>query len=103
MRQVQRSLFDEPPKPSRDICARKHQGAAGSEAAFNRIRPHLSESHASILNWLRQVGPGTAKEYADYADRQLNTISGRFSELKRDGLILPTGEYRDGACIYRLA
>jgi hypothetical protein len=92
------------PKPPEDITARKHGGNPQSEDAFQRQAPHIGRDQGEIMAWLMARGDrgGTAKEYAHDAGRELNTISGRFSELKRDGKIVPTGERRDGCAVYRI-
>jgi hypothetical protein len=68
-----------------------------SQAAFKRVTPTLRETHARILAWLEQRGAagGTSKEFAAHEGVELHTISGRFSELKRDGKIRPNGVVRD--------
>lgn len=43
----------------------------------------------------------TAKEYAEQTGRPLNTISGRFTELARDGWIERNDDRRDGAAVWR--
>jgi DNA-binding IclR family transcriptional regulator len=43
----------------------------------------------------------TAKEYAEKSNKPLNTVSGRFTELARDGWIERTSERRDGAAVWR--
>lgn len=77
-----------------DICEGKHKGNPQSQAAFQSVRH--SERHAQIIELLR-VRPMTSKEIARALGVQLNTISGRFSELRKAFLVVPTGITREGA------
>lgn len=91
--------------PAPDITARKHGGNQNSVAANERAEPTKDSDRAAIVSWLRTqgLGGGTSKEYAAATGRQLNCLSGRFSELLRDGKIHRTTMSRDGAAVYVLA
>ncbi len=77
----------------RDICASRHSGSAESVAAFDRIEGAIPETRRRVLAEIRRAGASglTAKELAALWGVGLNTISGRFTELKRDGLIVQKG------------
>jgi DNA-binding IclR family transcriptional regulator len=86
-------LFDSQPE---DICARKHQGAPTSRAAFDSIRSTLPQRRQSALDFIKSRGPhgATADEVAQAFDIPLNAISGRLSELLRDALVTTDGRLR---------
>lgn len=93
------------PAPPADITARKHGGNEQSAAAHDTVAPHLGEVQAEALAFLGSRGKagGTAKEFAQASGRTFNEVSGRFSELKKLLLIVPTGEKRDGCAAYRVS
>lgn len=84
-----------------DICSNRHLGNPESIAAHSRVAPSLLTDRARVLDAIRASGSRglTAKEYADNENVQLNTISGRFTELKRDGRIVKNG-VRDRSGVY---
>jgi predicted transcriptional regulator len=86
------TLFD-------DITESRHGGNACSRDAYERIRGGLPAARRHILDLIEAAGAAglTSKEIAEQTGRGLNTFSGRLSELKRDGLIRPTGERRGDA------
>lgn len=86
-----------------DPCARKHGGNVESQAAWVKASGHLGESQAEVLRIVREAGEqgATSKEVAAALSRELNTISGRFSELVRAGKIYRTTDRRDGAAVWR--
>lgn len=85
-----RSVRDNQHGHSADICANNHRGNPLS------LEAHASVDSASlrmaIWKHLQKVGAATC----DQVERDLNlshqTCSARFSELKRDGWIFPTGK-----------
>lgn len=96
MKNPQRSLWDQPPTATapRDITARKHGGDNESTAAF-QSRDRSSDRLAVIeFIKLRGADGATADEFAEHHGRQLNQVSGRFSELKLEGVIEPNGQKR---------
>lgn len=95
----QRDLFGS----SVDVCERKHGGNAESQAAFERLSEHLTESRQDVLFAVSKKldGGATSKEVADALGKPLNAISGRLTELAREGWIERTGERRDGAAVWR--
>ena len=87
----------------KDICQNKHGGTFTSAAAFERAKPNMSKSRQDVLFAVEMsldIGI-TAKEYAQKRGLQLNTISGRFTELARDGWIMRTDETRDGCAVWK--
>jgi predicted ArsR family transcriptional regulator len=87
---VQQGLFD--------VTARKHKGNPESVAAHAKV--DKVNDWDQVLALLKSI-PMTAKEVAAKLGRQLNTISGRFTELQRLGSIQRTGVVRDGAAEWR--
>jgi len=87
----------------KDICENKHGGKFTSRAAFKRAQPKMSKSRQDVLFAVEMsldIGL-TAKEYAQKNGLQLNTISGRFTELARDGWIMQTDEKRNGCAVWK--
>tara|TARA_R110000764_G_scaffold17520_2_gene48143 strand:+ start:479 stop:868 length:390 start_codon:yes stop_codon:yes gene_type:complete len=84
-----------------DICANKHQGNAESVAAHDSIKPSLPKRRMLILS-IFLTGRYTPKQVASMMLAQLNTISGRFTELKEMGLLEPTGDRVEGSAVLRL-
>lgn len=87
----------------KDICENKHGGTFTSKAAFERAQPHMSKSQLDVLFAVEMsldIGL-TAKEYANRNGLQLNTISGRFTELAREGWIMRTDEKRNGCAVWK--
>lgn len=101
----QADLFDAPPQ---DITARRHGRNPESMEAFAGVQDKLPEARAKVLEEIRGAGVRgmTCKELAAEWGVGMNTVSGRFSELKRDGLIVPRyGEdgrpmKREGSTVY---
>lgn len=72
-----------------DPCARKHGGNEQSEEAWRTARISLCDSRRRVLHSVKCAGftGATSKEIARDLNVPLNTISGRFSELKRMHMI----------------
>lgn len=70
-----------------DICSGKHGGNPQSELAFKKVRLHKDRN--IILDFIEKNGSGYLKQLAREMGKQKNEISGRFSDLKKDGLIEP--------------
>ena len=70
-----------------DICINKHKGNEQSKAANKTVRKQKDKNF--IFDYIQQHGSGYSKEIARVMQKGLNTISGRFSELKEEGLIEP--------------
>jgi predicted ArsR family transcriptional regulator len=73
-----------------DICARKHGGNPESQEANRRVSQSKENDRMKILEHLK-VNPMTVDEVAMYWDTTPNAVSGRFSELKKMGLIKKVG------------
>jgi len=82
-----------------DPCARKSRGNKLSAEAHEKIRHGKEEKYRAILSLLKTRGGMTSKEIAAAFGVQLNTLSGRFSEMLAMGWIKRTGEKRDGAAV----
>ena len=82
-----------------DICARKHRGNAQSVAANETAKPTKARQRERVLQACKMFGGVTCRELADLWRVGMNQISGRFSELKREGLIEKVGT-RKGCGIY---
>ena len=85
---LQQTLFAIRPRDP-DICRNRHRGADTSVLAHARVQKQRDRDE--VLSILRRE-PATLDEVARRLDRQVNTISGRFTELKKAGQIIDTGE-----------
>lgn len=74
---------------NQDICANRHQGNPESQAAFDRVATSLPAARKRVFEHIQSRGldGATAQECADAFGIPIHKVSGRFSELKRDGLI----------------
>lgn len=84
-----------------DPCERKHRGSETSIAAHQKVVHSKQETYKKIMVLLKSRGSfgATSKEIAYAFGVELNTISGRFSELKMMGWIKPTELRRGGASV----
>lgn len=80
-------------KPEKDICQNRHRGNPESEAVFEYIASKLPARRQKVLLLIHKAGfKGlTVHEASKLLETTPNAISGRFSELKRDGLIVKRG------------
>jgi hypothetical protein len=93
----QLSMFEQPKpfhwqRPTEpDICKRKHGGNPQSVQANRRVQKERDRD--TVLNLVAMAGPEgrTLDEVAAILDVAPNRISGRFTELKKDGKLIPTG------------
>lgn len=83
-----------------DICQNRHGGNTQSIAANKKVGK--MRDRAKIIEFLKANGKGYSKQIARNLDKPLNTLSGRFSELLRDGVIERTGEVVEGCAVLRL-
>lgn len=83
------------PGPYTDITRNNHGGNAQSNAANVKLAPYKLSWREKVLGFMAQrdaQGLGTsARHFADEYGKEGGHIAGRFTELKRDGLIEPTG------------
>lgn len=91
------TLFD----PEPDISRRRHRANAASADANRSVEPRKSELRRKILDYLRGTEGMTCKELSAALSMGYTTASARLSELKRDLLVVVTGDRRDGAAVVR--
>lgn len=76
-----------------DICANRHGGNPESEEAFLRS-PEGRHAHQRLIIWTIAKNEGargiTTDEIAERLATTPNVVSGRMSELKRSGFLVPT-------------
>jgi len=84
-----------------DICINRHGGNTHSEIANNTV---LKEKDRQVIyDLIVKNKTLTSKEAARMMNKQLNQISGRFTELKASEIIEETGETREGCAVYRIS
>ena len=85
----------------RDICKGRHGGNANSRAANARLAPNKAKQRERVLAAIVAAGEKgiTCKELAEKWGVGMNTISGRFSKLKFDKEIFPSGK-RNGCGVF---
>jgi len=74
-----------------------------SHRAADKIRPHLSKLQSVVHGAFRELGKMTAKECEvldRFSELGFSTVRKRISELKKMGLIVDTGERREGAAVW---
>tara|TARA_R100001244_G_C5140148_1_gene127695 strand:- start:208 stop:516 length:309 start_codon:yes stop_codon:yes gene_type:complete len=76
-----------------DICRNRHQGNPQSEAAFIKIRCDIPFRRGLCLVLIHNAGSKglTVHELAKLLETTPNAVSGRLTELKREGLISKIG------------
>ena len=85
-----------------DITANRHGGNAQSIAANEVAEPTKAIMRLMIMTHLRGFGEATLKDLCRVFGKLPNEISGRLSELKAAGAIVPTGEVRERCAVYRV-
>lgn len=76
-----------------DVCASRHRGSKESEVANERVSPSKAELRYRIVRWFFEHGPATCEQASIALGIRYSSMSARISELKRDGLLVPTGEH----------
>lgn len=78
-----------------DVCRNRHGGDRESEAANRRV--NKTKDKALIHNLIKatQQEGITLDELSILLKRAPNQISGRISELKRDGFVIANGQRRE--------
>lgn len=84
-----------------DICQNRHRGNSRSNAV-NPSEDSKINDRTFIVNYLKKNGTTYSKEIARLMGKQLNQVSGRFSELKKDNIIEATDEVKEGCSVYKL-
>jgi predicted transcriptional regulator len=75
-----------------DICYTRHKGNTESVATFQAIKDRLTVQQERVLKAIKNSDNGlTVDELCDVLGCTPNEISGRASELKRDGKIRKNG------------
>lgn len=88
-----------------DPCERKHGGSPTSIEAHKRVVYTKEEVYKRTTALLKARGTygATSKEIAAAFGVELNTVSGRFSEMKSMNWIKENGERRNGAAVLIVA
>lgn len=86
-----------------DVTAKRHGGNEASAEANKRAQWAKGYWRGRVILFAAERGAFTLKEICEAFDRPLNALSGRISELKRDGLLVDTGERRNGCAVLRLS
>lgn len=83
--------FEEEPEDALDddICRNKHGGEQYSEAANEDVHPRKANQRGRIVAHLDKVGALICDQCAVQLGMPTQTCSARWSELKRDGTIVP--------------
>lgn len=86
---------------SPDPCAGKSGNPPESAEAFEHLLPTLTEWRSKVLEFVRSGGErgATPKEFAVFHGVPLHFISGRFSEVQADGLIVKTHRRREHSAV----
>lgn len=83
-----------------DISITKHKGNPQSLAANKKVSK--AESREQVMYELLHCGPLTCKELAQKLGKAMHQISGRITELKKLGMVEPTGQVRNGGGVVRV-
>lgn len=85
----------------RDVCERRHRGNPQSVEAHKKVVHTKQETYKKIMDLVRarEEFGATSKEVAYAMGKQLNCISGRFSELRAMGWLKDSGIRRNGAAV----
>ncbi len=86
-----------------DICERKHSGNPASVEANKRAARNKVSDRLRIIEFLKANGTAYSKQVAAAFNVPLHHLSGRWSELKRDGVVEEIeGERIEGCAVMRL-
>lgn len=80
------TLFDWQASRASDICSNRHGG--NSESAAANLVTSKERDRARILDYLKTVTDSTCEEASLATGISYQTCSGRFAEMKADGLIV---------------
>lgn len=73
-----------------DICRNRHDGNANSTKAFEKVKRSINPTRETILDLigkLQNANLSRLDEIAKRLGKEKNQVSGRFSELKKLGII----------------
>jgi predicted transcriptional regulator len=87
--QQRRSTDAEP-----DITRNFHGGNPQSKAAHQSVQADAASLRVAVWKFLQKIGPATCDEVEAGMALSHQTCSARFTELKRDEWIFPTGKTR---------
>lgn len=79
-----------------DICENRHRGSETSVEA-NPTEEAKRESHQQIIALCRETGRVWLKSVCRALGKEKNEVSGRLSELKEMGVLMPSGD-REEKC-----
>jgi predicted XRE-type DNA-binding protein len=79
-----------------DVCASRHKGNEESREAFETVKDRLTRNQNAVLSFIKSCGEhgATTDEISEHFGVGQNNVSGRRTELLRDGKIKLTGEKR---------
>lgn len=78
-----------------DPCRRRHRGASTSVQAWQRCKDGLTMMQKEVFEIIQRMPEGaTCDQVAQMLGVGVNSVSGRFTELKRNWLIRDTGQRR---------
>ncbi len=84
----------------KDICKNRHRGNLQSIIANTKV--DKIKDRLKVYELIVSLKKPYSKYIARMMGKQLNCISGRLSELKRDEIIEVTGETIEGCSVYQL-
>jgi DNA-binding transcriptional ArsR family regulator len=83
-----------------DICGRKNGGNEQSRVANQKNSKGRVEQRLRVMELIKDSPDGLSmKEVARAMDVEFCTVSGRGTDLKRMGLVEPSGEIREGSAV----
>lgn len=74
-----------------DICTNRHKGNPESVEAFQSVKDRLTSAQKRVFDYIVLCQGATVDEIAIALDKTPNSISGRVTELLRDGKIKREG------------
>jgi len=89
MEQRQLDLFGQGAEQS--TPAQRRDMHENSLKAYRAIYDQLPKKRKQVLDTIKQLGKATIEETAKHLGRYPNQVSGRFSELRKAGLIVEDG------------
>lgn len=78
-------MFDD----SEDITKNRHGGNANSVEAHNKLLAVKGQRRQEVLGWIKTFGKygGTLEQICQRSNLDITQVSGRVSELKKEGLV----------------